>query len=276
MIILFSILAFVMVLIVLNSFVFSIQEVRADCLNSLNNELCDRVIAASDIKLNKNILFLSENKAVENINSQMPEEVRVINIERKFPDKVWIHFVKLVPVIALEKGNGDFVTCDNNLNVIGSAVSGSSLLLDASVDAVDKNIDSEVRPVVLARVGGNIVNPAPKAALALSDANSLIALRSVVDTVNRLDYREYDFVRLLREIDMTHYDDAVNPVIYLKMRESGARSITIEIQNTKKMLLQKVQHSISAYEQYLADKLTFSTTNWTVYNNNKNEIIIAG
>lgn len=276
MIILFSILAFVMVLIVLNSFVFSIQEVRADCLNSLNNELCDRVIAASDIKLNKNILFLSENKAIENINSQMPEEVRVINIERKFPDKVWIHFVKLVPVIALEKGNGDFVTCDNNLNVIGSAVSGSSLLLDASVDAVDKNIDSEVRPVVLARVGGNIVNPTPKAALALSDANSLIALRSVVDTVNRLDYREYDFVRLLREIDMTHYDDAVNPVIYLKMRESGARSITIEIQNTKKMLLQKVQHSISAYEQYLADKLTFSTTNWTVYNNNKNEIIIAG
>ena len=278
MIILFSILAFVMLLVFLNSFVFSIQEVRADCYNSLDAQLCEKVVNASGIKLNKNILFLSEKKAIENINKEMGGKINVINIERKFPDKVWIHFVNVVPVVALQKDDGNYVICDSNLNIADTDVPAANLSFDQTVDQVDKNIDSATnRPIVLVTIKGHVNNPQLQAPLSLTDANSLLGLRTVIDTINRLDYREYDFVRLLKEIDFTGYSDtAVNPEIVLKMRDGGKDSISITIQNTKVALLQKIQHAISAYEQYLSNKLTFAKNQWTCYMNTKNEIIVSG
>ena len=276
MIILFSILAFIMVLVLLNSVVFSIREVRAACFNSNDQKLMDRVVSASGIEPYKNIIILNEKKAIDNINGEMGDEVKVVNIERKFPDKVWIHFVKLVPVLAIEKSDGYYVTCDNNLDLIETDAPASSFLFDASVKEVDENTDGGKRPIVRALIKGGVVNPEAKSALTLSDANALLGLRTVVDTINRLDYAEYDFVRLLKEIDFRDYNDTVNPVIEFKMRDGGPKSITITIENTKKFLLQKVQHAISAYEQYLAGELNFSKNEWTVYNNSKNEIIIAG
>ncbi len=277
MIIMFSILAFVMLLVFLNSFVFSISEVRADCYNSLDAQLCEQVAAASGIKLNKNIILMSERKAIENINGQMGGKIKVINIERKFPDKVWIHFVHVIPVIAIQKDDGSYVTCDNNLDISDAGVPASSLSFDQSVNEVDANIDSATRPIVRVKINGSVVKPQAGEPLVLSNANSILGLRTVIDTINRLDYREYDFVRLLKEIDFSAYDDfAANPEIVLKMRDGGRENITIIVQNTKTALLEKVQHAISIYKKYLANVQNFSKNTWTVYMNNKNEIIVAG
>ena len=282
-IILFSILAFAATVVLLNSFVFSVREVRAYCFNSVDETLKERVVEKSGIELYKNIIVLNEKKAVKNIENEMPGEVKVINIERKFPDKVWIHFVKLVPVIAVETGEFEtgekkYAACEfynHNLSVIDAGVPASALLFDAAADGVDKEIDG-ARPVVRAAIKGSVVNPQVAKPLELSEPDALLALCGIVDTINSLGYREHDFVRLLKEIDISGYGDAVNPVAFLKMRDNTVNGITIEIQNAKLFLLEKVQHAISAYEQYLAGTLTFSTVNWTVYNNSKNEIIIAG
>ena len=273
MIILFSILAFIMLLVALNSLVFSIREVRADCFNSNDSALIGRVTEASGIKLYKNIITLNKTKAVRNIDGEMGSEVKVVNIERKFPNKVWIHFVKLVPILAFET-DGGYVTCDNNLMVIEKDVPFSALMFNADVDEVDKNIDGESRPIVRARIKEGTLKAVAGKPLELSDPDALAALRTVVDTINRLDYEEYDFVRLLKEIDMTEYNDAVNPVIKLKMRDSGGKSITIIIQNSKKLLLEKVQHSISVYDEYLQGKKFFKSTTWTAFNNSKGKIYI--
>ena len=283
MIILFSILAFVVLLVVLNSLVFSIREVRADCFNSNDTELVNRVTAASEIKLYKNIITLNKKKAIQSIDAKMSAEIKVINIERKFPNTVWIHFVKRVPVIAVETGGGEYVICDRNLTITESGVPLSKFDFNANFETLDadrkKDVDPDnPPPVIIVRVlvKGGVLNPAQNKPLELSDAGALDALSCIVDTVNRLDYEEYDFVRLLKEIDMTNYNDAVTPEIELKMRDSGGKSITIKIQNAKNLLLQKVWHSISVYEQYLKGTLKqpFKNTTWTVFNDSKGQIYI--
>ena len=277
MFILFSALAFIALIVALNSFVFSIKEVRADSYNSKDAQLETLVAEASGIKLYKNIITLNKNKAIQNIESEMfaVTPVKVVNIERKFPNKVWIHFVKLIPVLALEteNGSGKYVTCDNNLMIVETGVSETDLNFDMTVGGVDKITDGEARPMVRVLIKGAVRNPEVKKAVDLTDPDALAALRIIVDTVNRLDYKEYDFVRLLKEIDLTKYDETV-PDISLKMRAGGGASITIKIQNGKKLLLQKVQHAISAYDKYLNGELPFKNTTWTVFNNSKNKIII--
>ena len=276
MIILFSALIFAAVLVILNSVVFSVREVRADCYNLSakdpeTEQLADKVIEASNIKLYKNIITLNEKKAAKNINAKMDSEVKVINIERKFPNTVWIHFVKLVPVLAIETNDGSFITCDNNLMIIETGKSGNDLRFNSTVEELEKDRNGAV---VRVRLSGNAVNPAKSKTAVLSNPDAFSALRTVVDTVNRLSYEEYDFVRLLSEIDMTDFSRAAAPVIKLEMRESKNRKITFKIQSPQKRLLEKVQHSISAYEQYVKDKLTFKDMEWTVATNSKNEIMV--
>ena len=272
MIILFSVLAFVVLIVALNSFVFSIKEVRADSYNSKDAQLETRVVEASGIKLYKNIITLNKNKAIQNIETEMAADVKVINIERKFPNKVWIHFVKLIPILALETDGGDYVKCDNNLTII-ETVPASELNFDMTVGEVDNLKGGGASPIVRVLIKGSVYKPTAKKPLELTDPDARDALRIIVDTINRLDYEEYDFVRLLKEIDLTKYDDTV-PDIFLKMRDSGSKSITIKIQNGKKLLLQKVQHAISAYEQYLKGEKNIQGTMWTVFNNSKNQIAI--
>ena len=105
LIILFCILFAVTTLIVLSSAVFSVRFVYAYCTNDDDQELCEQVadFNVNEIKTGRSIFLLSEKKIIETVDSKMPQ-VEVINIERKFPDRVYINFRKLFPYYAIAAG----------------------------------------------------------------------------------------------------------------------------------------------------------------------------
>lgn len=105
LIILFCILFAVTTLIVLSSAVFSVRFVYAYCNNDDDQELCEQVadFNVNEIKTGRSIFLLSEKKIIETVESKMPQ-VEVINIERKFPDRVYINFRKLFPYYAIAAG----------------------------------------------------------------------------------------------------------------------------------------------------------------------------
>lgn len=105
LIILFCILFAVTTLIVLSSAVFSVRFVYGYCYNADDQQLCDEVASldVNEIKTGKSIFLLSEKKITEIIESKLPQ-VEVINVERKFPDRVYINFRKLFPYYAITAG----------------------------------------------------------------------------------------------------------------------------------------------------------------------------
>ena len=103
LIVLFSILAFLTLLVVLSSVIFSVQDVYASCYND-ENEAYDSAIASQEvngISKGKSIFLLNEQKAIEMIEANY-SDVKVINIERKFPNQIYINYVRIFPYVALE------------------------------------------------------------------------------------------------------------------------------------------------------------------------------
>lgn len=103
LIVLFSILAFVTLLVVLSSVIFSVQTVYASCYND-DDEQLDAIVASEEINgisRGKSMFMLSEKKVIEKVESSR-SDVRVVNIERKFPNQVYINYVKIFEYIAFE------------------------------------------------------------------------------------------------------------------------------------------------------------------------------
>ncbi|MCL2821720.1 MAG: FtsQ-type POTRA domain-containing protein [Firmicutes bacterium] len=98
LIILFCILSTVTLFVVLSSVIFSVSTVTAHGLNIDVNSESGKQISKSILdnqSINgRNIFFLNDGRIKAQIHDNVPY-VQVINIERKFPDRVSINFVAL-------------------------------------------------------------------------------------------------------------------------------------------------------------------------------------
>lgn len=108
-------LVLIAVIVVLNAVVFTVKVIEVDFDTESTAEVDDglshSIIAASGIKIGRNIFGVSESKIVSNIEGQVPG-VDVINIERVFPNKVIIHVSKRVPVYIISYRESASVTPD--------------------------------------------------------------------------------------------------------------------------------------------------------------------
>lgn len=75
----------------------------------------EEIIAASGLKPNKNVLFINEKQIVSNVQQKYPQ-VKVINVERVFPNKVIIYVTVRVPVLAVSVGD-EFALIDREMFV---------------------------------------------------------------------------------------------------------------------------------------------------------------
>jgi len=94
--ILFMIFCFLAVLIVIGSVLFSIKDVVGYCYNS-DDEVVRAQVSNSDIhgiETGMNIFMLNENEVRDAVESKIPN-VKVINVERKFPSSVYINYIVL-------------------------------------------------------------------------------------------------------------------------------------------------------------------------------------
>lgn len=132
LIVLFVCLALVVLLVVLNSTVFVVSEiiVTSDIDDDWYDQ--DEIISVSQINLGRNIFVVSESKASENIHSNLTD-VRVISIERKFPNKVIIHITKRVPMVSIQiSDESQYIITDWDLRILDIQSNSGDLYLNST------------------------------------------------------------------------------------------------------------------------------------------------
>ena len=97
-------------------FVVRDVEIQIDDEHLLNPEITkEDIIEKTNIQEGKSIFSISESKIVSNIESEFPT-IRVRGVERVFPNKIIIHLVERVPLIAIKfQGLDEYLILDNNM-----------------------------------------------------------------------------------------------------------------------------------------------------------------
>lgn len=94
LIIIFSVICALTLLVVFNSVVFSVQHIDVYCYNAEDLELEQRVAGGSGLKKGRSIFTVNEERIAAEVERNV-SEARVRNIERKFPNRVCINYVKV-------------------------------------------------------------------------------------------------------------------------------------------------------------------------------------
>ena len=200
LIILFCILFAITTLIVLSSAVFSVRSVYGYCANADDEGLCDRVanLEVNGIKTGRSIFLLSEKKIAAAVEDKLPE-VEVVNVERKFPDRVYINFRKLFPYYAIAAGEQTLLAGD-----------GGKIL------SVTDNADGYVKFTTL---GAPNETTAGKKAYG-EDTTEGKFIKLFTDTVNKLKILDYTSLQkkmeIFESIDVSKL--STNDEFYVKLR----------------------------------------------------------
>jgi Cell division septal protein len=93
--------ALIALVLILNGTVFKIDKIIVqDDSTELTEEFAGTVVRASGLETGKSVFTVSESTMIKNIQSKVPN-VRVLGIERKFPNEVVIHISLRTPIIAV-------------------------------------------------------------------------------------------------------------------------------------------------------------------------------
>lgn len=98
-------------MITLNSAVFSVRYVSASIKNSDDAVLRQKIKESINLD-SQSIFFLNESKIIQTISQAVPE-VKVLKLERKFPDKLIIHAVKRARVCYIKFDNFFYIISED-------------------------------------------------------------------------------------------------------------------------------------------------------------------
>jgi hypothetical protein len=272
--IIFCALAFVLILTLLSSLVFTVKLVTAYCYNSKDEQLIADMTAAGEDMRGRNIFTLSEKDNIARMEAALPA-IKVVNIERKFPNIVQINFVKLIPVFAFAVGEDAYIAVDNGLMVCGPNLyrDRRDLNFDATVETFDP--DPEAGILIPVTAAGAPVSPALRAPLALPGETQNSVLQNFVAAMNRLDYFEYDFLRLIVKMDVSRLEGEAGK-LHLTMRKSDKKEqIDIEIWNSASRMQEKAQYAVTLYEKYLRSEIDLPSRAIKVYEDSRKIIHAA-
>lgn len=159
LIVLFAGLVLLVLIIVLNSTVFTISEISVSSDNGTNWYNKDLIIESSMITLGKNIFMVSESKATDNIQEANPD-VRVTSIERKFPNNIIIHITLRIPIIAINITDTDnYLITDWELNVIDIASEGDELYNKSSlIKGISLNVTGNAEDLLGTKLADESLN----------------------------------------------------------------------------------------------------------------------
>ncbi|MEG2675690.1 MAG: FtsQ-type POTRA domain-containing protein [Clostridia bacterium] len=109
----------VVVLVVLCCVIFVVGSVSVQTTAELelSAEMNAKILQDSNIVKYSSIFGISEEKAIENIEKNNPM-LKVVLIERKFPNKVVINVATRVEMLAIAMENGKFAILDRELKIL--------------------------------------------------------------------------------------------------------------------------------------------------------------
>ncbi len=191
LLIIFGVLLSLTLLIAIGSAVFSIRTVTAYCYNYDDDVLIERVLQNKSKLMGKSIFALNEDALIEEVEKNVGG-IKVINIERLFPNRVSINFIKLYDYFET-KYNGFYY----KFGIDGRIVDKQEESAGESVINVKFDLDEE---------------PAVDGTLAA--AKGFSALQSMTQRLENLQYAGSDSTVIIECIDFSFSDST----IYIKMR----------------------------------------------------------
>lgn len=118
LIILMSILAFIVVIIVFSSTVFSLKQVDINFLSTTNNLSTEETIVDSvDFNFGQNIFFVDKETYISQLEIANPY-LRVVGLEIQFPNKIIVHVVERNEMYVFKLSDNTYAICDEFLKVL--------------------------------------------------------------------------------------------------------------------------------------------------------------
>ncbi|MDE7394793.1 MAG: FtsQ-type POTRA domain-containing protein, partial [Clostridiales bacterium] len=242
LIIFFSILCAVTLLVVFNSVLFSVRHVRVYCANVESSAFADKVLASHHIKRSESIFFVNKQKVAARVESSVPG-VRVLNIEKKFPNRIYINYVEVKPYLRIFDGHNTYF-CGNDLRVMYAEEGAKNLWSGAESDPYWSGIPAEKRHVINLLYKGDLKSTAVGSIVSFSDSTTAAIVTGVFSALERLGYYE-SVMELFTEIDVSGKD---KPFIMLTTF-SGMKWEIVSADN----LAEKLRLGLSVF---LSDKLS--------------------
>lgn len=176
LLIIFGIIASVVLLAVLLYIVFAVGSVKVNTTNNITLTLQEQsdIIDLSGIKGGNNIFAIDEDVAIQNIEISYPK-LKVLSIERKFPNNVYIYVTDRTGVFTLRLADGRYAVLDREFKVI-------EIVLESDKD--DKLCVLDGVAVDNVRVG-----------YVLDDSAVLLTMMKGAEKCSFVNARYYSFIR---------------------------------------------------------------------------------
>lgn len=191
LLIIFGILLSLTLLIAVGSAIFSVKTVNAYCYNADDQELVERVEELKDKLAGKSIFMLNEEEIIAQIEGEIGG-IKVVNIERLFPNRVSINFVKLFDYFEVNY-DGSYYVC----GIDGKILRRQEQSGGNSVIKIKLNLAQE--PIV----GGTFAS-----------AERFSTLQDIITMLEQLNFRDTNAPALIASIDLAYSSSA----IYVKTR----------------------------------------------------------
>lgn len=237
LIILLSIFAFLTIVVILCSTIFTLRSVTFSwkCTKVHLSEYTDEQIAKS-VDLGDSIFLLNKNKMAEKLEITYPY-IKVIKIETKFPNKVVVHATERDSVYAVTLGDGRYAVIDDENKVLEHCTQDE-------LDNWDENIS--VKPIVAnVNVNGDLFNLSEKDFPLgyVADVRRVTTLlRDIAYTLKTYGYpQNYLLKGFASKLD-------VNIAYQSNVLISTYFGLKIEIKDCYQSLSAKVQLGFSVYE----------------------------
>lgn len=232
LIVIFSVVVLLTVIIIVNSVVFSVQNVYAYCYNTTDIVLETEVIDKANVKKGTSIFTLSESKIISNVENNVPD-VKVINIERKFPNSVYVNYVKIEDYIKIKETTEGIASYYYFTNA--SKLSKSIKVMDMPTGAT-----TDIVPITL-KIKGQLTSLTNGQTFASSVAYDKVRIEIVLDTLSRLMPRQ-------EVLEMFEFIDFNYGSVYLKTKTGVMMSIIDESN-----FFEKLRAATSLYESFFED-----------------------
>lgn len=184
-------LLFVVVVLIVCFTVLTIRDVTVDFQGDSGSYTETQILDAADIDFGKIIFSVSEQEVLTKIQNAYPS-VKVLSIERKFPDKIIIHVTARHPVLAIGvAGTDNVVVVDREFTV---------LEVLASSELATRLENGSLNGIVTTDVTISQANAVPGVSLLDSKATDVIILQNVVVAFENMDVLNADFVSLVKSV----------------------------------------------------------------------------
>ncbi|HPD02197.1 MAG TPA: FtsQ-type POTRA domain-containing protein [Eubacteriales bacterium] len=184
-------LAVTVVVVILNFTVFTVSSVEVKFAGEGGHISEDEILEAAAIKPANNIFTISEHLVVSRIQSKLPS-VKVINIERVFPNKIIIHVAVRHPVLAFKAvGTDTFALVDREFCVV-EVLESSALAQSETEDGPITKTNVEISSENL-KAGINLID---------TQRSEIIILQNIVAAFENLEIYGGAFSAFVSEINL--------------------------------------------------------------------------